>query len=87
MNLTEEIQNAVKSKNVVLGFRNSIKIIKNGKPKLVVLANNIPEEMKKKIEVDLKSTKAKVEVFDGSSKDLGVACGKPFPVSTLVIRD
>ncbi len=87
MSLTEEIQSAVKSKNAVVGFRNSVKTIKNGNPKLIVIANNIPPEMKKEIEADIKSGKIKIEVFDGSSKDLGVVCGKPFPVSTLVIRD
>ena len=87
MILTEEIQNAVKTKTIAIGFRDSIKTIKNGKFKVVVVSNNIPQEMKKELESSLKSGKDKVEVFNGSSKDLGVFCGKPFPISTLVIRD
>lgn len=86
MNINEEIQNALKSKNAVIGFKNSIKVMKNETPELVVVSNNIPAEMKKEIEGNLKS-KTRIEVFNGSSKDLGVICGKPFPISTLTIRD
>lgn len=87
MDLTEEIQSAVKSKKAVIGFRDSIKSIKDDNSKIVVVANNIPAEMKKEIESSIKSDKIKLEVFEGSSKDLGVICGKPFPISTLTIRD
>ena len=82
MNLVEQVKDAVASGKAILGFKESIKYIKLNKPKLVVIANNIPEEMKK----DIISTKCKVEVFDGSSKELGTICGKPYPVSTVVIK-
>ena len=86
MTLSEEIQNAVKNQNAVIGFRNCIKSLKNENPKLVVIAKNIPVEMKNEIEANIKYAKVKLEIFDGSSKDLGVICGKPFPISTLIIR-
>lgn len=86
MTLAEEIQSAIKSNKVILGYNESIKFIKVNSPKLIVMAKNTPEETKKEIEYNAKISNAKLEIFDGSSKDLGVLCGKPFPVTTLVIK-
>lgn len=86
MNLEEEILNANKAGNIILGYRESIKFIKTNKAKLVVLANNIPEKMKKEIEHNAKIAGIRVEIFNKGSKDLGILCGKPYPVSALVIK-
>jgi len=86
MSLQDEVQGALKEGKVILGFRRSIKFIKLNSPKLIVIANNIPENMGKEIEHNAKISKTKVEVFEGSSKELGVICGRPFPITTLVIK-
>lgn len=86
MALSDEIQNAIKQKKAIIGYRESIKYIKQDYPKIIVIAKNIPENYRKEIEHNTKISKVKVEVFDGSSKDLGVICGKPFPVSTIAIK-
>lgn len=86
MTVQETIQSAIKSKNVVIGYKESIKFIKLSTPKLIVIAKNAPEKIKSDIEYSAKISKAKVENFDGTSKQLGVICGKPFPVTTLVIK-
>jgi ribosomal protein L30E len=76
----------VKSKKIVLGYRNSIKFIKLKTPKLIVISNNLPESLKKEIEQNAKVGKMKIETFNGTSKELGTFCGKPFPVSAFVIE-
>jgi large subunit ribosomal protein L30e len=86
MTLTETIQAALKANKTIVGYRKSIKFIKSNTPKLVVVAKNSPESVKKEIEHNAKTTGVKVEVFEGSSKELGIVCGKPFPVTTLVIK-
>jgi len=86
MNLLETVQDALKSKNVIIGYRKSIKFIKLNKPKLIVMANNTPKKIKKEIEYNAKISGVKVEVINSNSKELGVVCGKPFPVTTLVIK-
>lgn len=86
MGLVEDIQNAVKSGKVILGYRQALKLIKTGSPKVVVIAKNIPENMKKTIEENAKIGNVEVKTFDGSSIELGITCGKSFPVSTLVIK-
>jgi ribosomal protein L30E len=46
----------------------------------------VPEKIRKEIEHNAKIAGIKVEIFDKSSKELGVLCGKPYPVSVLVIK-
>jgi large subunit ribosomal protein L30e len=84
--IVDEIQSAIKSERAVFGFRNTIKFIKTGNPKTIVMANNLPDSMRKEIEHNAKTGSTKLEVFEGSSKELGVVCGKPFPVSTITIK-
>jgi large subunit ribosomal protein L30e len=86
VSLEEEILNANKTGNIILGYRQSRKFIKLNKAKMVVVANNIPEKMRKEIEHNAKVAGIKLEVFDKGSKELGILCGKPYPVSVLVIK-
>jgi len=86
MNAQEMIQDALKTKKVVIGYKDSIKFIKLNTPKLIVISNNLPESLRKEIEHNAKLGNMKMEVFNGNSKELGIFCGKPFPVSMLVIK-
>jgi len=86
MSAQEMIQEAIKAKKVVIGYRNSIKFIKVNTPKLIVISNNLPESLRKEVEQNAKVGKMKLETFDGTSRELGTFCGKPFPVSALVIE-
>lgn len=84
--LTEEIQTALKTSNAILGYRRSIKFIKINRPKLVVMSDNVPEQIRNEMEHIAKLSGLKLEVYDGNSRDLGIVCGKPFPVSVLTIK-
>ncbi len=84
--IEKKIKEAIKKGKVILGFRESLKAIKNGKAKEIVIAENIPENLREVIEYNAKIGKIKIEVFNGSSVELGRLCGRPFPVSTLVIK-
>lgn len=84
--LTEKIQSAIKSKKIIIGYKESIKFIKTNSPKTIIVAMNTPEKMKKEIEYNAKISGIELEVFEESSKELGILCGKPFPVTTLVIK-
>lgn len=86
MSLEEEILNANKSGNIILGYRESLKFIKLNKARAVVIANNTPEKIRKEIEHNARIAGLKVETFNRGSKELGVFCGKPYPVSVLVIK-
>jgi len=86
MGLVEEIQAALKEGKVTIGYKKSLEFIKNNSPKLVVIAENIPEKERREIEHNVRLTGAKIEVFEDSSKELGVICGRPFPIMVLVIE-
>lgn len=86
MTIEETVQDAIKDEKIILGYRESIKFIKLDIPKLIVMAKNIPETMRKEIEHSAKVGKTKIETFQGNSKELGIVCGKPFPVTVLVIK-
>jgi large subunit ribosomal protein L30e len=86
MKAQEMIQEALKSKKIILGYKETIKFIKVNTPKLIVISNNLPESLRMEIEHNAKVGNMKIEVFDGNSKELGIFCGKPFPVSALIIK-
>ena len=86
MALTDGIQSAVKSDKAVIGYNKSINYIKVKIPKMVIVANNLPASVKQELEHNAKVSKIKLETFDGTSRELGIACGKPFPVTTIIIE-
>jgi large subunit ribosomal protein L30e len=86
MSLIEEIQSALKEDKVVIGYKNSLEFIKTGTPKLIVMASNTPKKDRADVEHDAKISGAKIEIFEGSSKELGVICGRPFPIMLLIIK-
>ncbi|MCS7093878.1 MAG: ribosomal L7Ae/L30e/S12e/Gadd45 family protein [Candidatus Aenigmarchaeota archaeon] len=82
MNVKEKIKEALKENKAILGYREVLKFIRNNNVELVVLAKNTPEKIKNII---LHSNVA-VEIFDGSSKEMGTLCGKPYPVAVIAIK-
>ena len=84
MDFNVSLRRAIKTGNVILGRNNTEACIQNGKARLVILAKNCPESFRTFVEgmQDLA-----VYVYEGSSVQLGKACGKPFMVSALAIAD
>ena len=75
----------VESGEVSFGYKNALKGVKEGKPKLVVLSKNIPDLHSNEINYFSSKSNVPVYIFEGSSKDLASVCGKPFLVSALSI--
>jgi len=86
MELKNLIQEKIKRKEVVLGYNRTIKLLKTGKIKMVVLANNIPKEKREAIIHNAKLSKVEVKEFGDDNANLGLVCGKPFSVSVLAIK-
>jgi len=87
MDLVREIQTAVRTGKVAMGFRESLKAIVNGRAKLVLIASNAPGEIRRDVAKYCKVSGTPLLEFPGTSWDLGAACGKPFMVSVLTILD
>jgi len=85
MKIEDEITSALKARKIILGLNETMSALKSRSPKSVIVAKNIPESKRKDIEYNSKIFKVKLEIFEGTSKQLGVICGKPFPVSALAI--
>ncbi|MFQ6020484.1 MAG: 50S ribosomal protein L30e [Candidatus Aenigmatarchaeota archaeon] len=82
----EELKDALTKNNVIIGSKRTIKYLKTKNVKLVMIASNCPENIKNDINHYSKISKIKVEKFDGTAKQLGIFCGKPFPIATLAIK-
>jgi large subunit ribosomal protein L30e len=81
----EEIRRAVETGKVILGSRQTLRLLKLGKGKLVIVASNCPKELKEAAEYYCKLTGIKLYSFPGSSVELGVVVGKPYPVSLMTV--
>ena len=84
--MLDDLRNAVNEKKIIIGSKRAIKNLKLKNVKQVFMASNCPDNIKKDIEYYSKLTGIKVENFDGTAKQLGVFCGKPFSIAVLAIK-
>lgn len=87
MDVDRGIRVAVDTGTVTLGSDKSVQTLKLGKGKLVIIAENCPEEIREDVMYYSKLSDIPVYTYDGSSVDLGSVCGKPFTVATLIIKN
>nr|MDO8099932.1 50S ribosomal protein L30e [Candidatus Njordarchaeota archaeon] len=85
--VSKSIRIAVKTGAVSFGFESTLEAIKRGKAKLVILANNCPESILSRIEYYSRLSQVPILRFGSSSWDLGSACGKPFMISAMTIKE
>ena len=86
MELEKLIKERLKENKIALGFNTVMKSLKSGDPELIVYANNIPEDRKKTIEHNAQISNVEIKEYPGDNVNLGILCGKPFPVSVLAIK-
>ncbi|KAF7550970.1 hypothetical protein G7046_g7848 [Stylonectria norvegica] len=77
----------MKSGKVVLGYKSSLKSLRSGKAKLIIIAGNTPPLRKSELEYYSMLSKAPIHHFSGNNIELGTACGKLFRCSTMAILD
>merc|ERR1712044_132509 len=77
----------IKSGKYNLGYRETIKQLRQGKAKLVLLATNTPQLRRSEIEYYAMLAKTGVHHYNGSNIELGTACGKYFRVGCLTVTD
>lgn len=87
MDLNREIRQAVTTGKVILGSDKSLKALRLGHAKLVILALNCADVVRADIEHYSKLANIPIHVYQGDSTELGLACGKPFLVSVITILD
>jgi len=77
----------IKSGKYQLGYKQTLKTLRQGKAFLVIIADNCPPLQKSEIEYYAMLAKTGVHHYTGNNIDLGTACGKYFRVSALSITD
>ncbi|XP_055915679.1 60S ribosomal protein L30-like [Eupeodes corollae] len=77
----------MKSGKYCLGYKQTLKTLRQGKAKLVLIASNTPALRKSEIEYYTMLAKTEVQHYSGTNLELGTACGKYLCVCTLSITD
>ncbi|MCX8195763.1 MAG: 50S ribosomal protein L30e [Acidilobaceae archaeon] len=85
--IDREIKNLVKTGKYYLGARRTLKALTRGEAKMVIIASNMPEQLKEAVLRRAKIANVPVVIFPGRSVDLGLVAGKTFSVSAIAVID
>ncbi|XP_043830642.1 60S ribosomal protein L30-like [Dromiciops gliroides] len=87
--INSRLQLVMKSGKYVLGYKETLKMIRQGKAKakLVILAIHCPALRKSEIEYYAMLAKTGVHHYSGNNTELGTACRKYYRVCTLAFID
>ena len=86
-NINSKLALVMKSGKYVLGYKSTLRALRSGDAKLILLSNNCPVVRKAEIEYYAVLAKAKVVFYQGNNTALGTACGRYHRCSTLAILD
>ncbi len=82
-----ELKMLLKTGKIAFGANKAMKAARLGKAKLIIIASNIPEDIKDDILYYSRLSKIPVYMYRGTSIELGTLCGKPFMISTITVYD
>merc|ERR1712054_132289 len=77
----------MKSGRALLGYKSTLKALRQGKAKLILISSNCPPLRKSEIEYYAMLAKTAVHHYSGNNITLGTACGKMYRTSVLSITD
>lgn len=83
INVDKSLIKAVKTGKVIIGANRTVDAAAKGSAKMVILASNCPEDIKKRVQ----ETNVPVLEYEGTSVELGPVCGKPFTIAAMAILD
>ena len=87
IDINKAIATTLRTGKVFLGAENTVKNAKIGKVKLVIVAANCPQDAREDIEYYCRLSDIPLITYNRTGIDLGAACGKPFTVSALAVRE
>lgn len=82
-----ELRLALSTGKVQLGSKQAVREMRRARARMAILSSNCPKDKAEAVEQYGKLAKIPVLRHAKDSMDLGVLCGKPYPVSALVIND
>lgn len=85
MDVQRSLRTAVATGKVLIGADQTQKAVRNGEARLVILADNSPQDAAIRAAADEK--RVPIYQFKGMGTQLGPACGKPFSISALAVLE
>lgn len=82
-----ELKTLLRTGKVIFGTKKSVKMVKNGKVKMVIITSTLRQDLKDDIKTYAKVSNIPIYEYRGSAYDLGKLCGKPFMISTIGVID
>ena len=83
----QELRLALSTGKVQVGSKASVRELRRGRAKLAIVSSNCPREARETIQNYVRLGEIPLMEHPKDSVDLGTLCGKPFPVSAMVIMD
>ncbi|MEM4699336.1 MAG: 50S ribosomal protein L30e [Candidatus Nezhaarchaeales archaeon] len=87
INIESELRIAIKTGKVLVGSKETMKAVAHGRGKLVILAQNCPDDVRRLITYYARLSNIPTYTSSLSSWELGAACGKSFMVAALTVLD
>jgi large subunit ribosomal protein L30e len=84
MDIAHALKLALTTGRVKVGLEESLTSAKAKEAKLLIVATTCPDATLLK---EKKVGSVPIYHYEGTAADLGAACGKPFPISTLAVID
>eukprot|EP00429_Kryptoperidinium_foliaceum_P006103 CAMPEP_0176017856 /NCGR_PEP_ID=MMETSP0120_2-20121206/8577_1 /TAXON_ID=160619 /ORGANISM="Kryptoperidinium foliaceum, Strain CCMP 1326" /LENGTH=110 /DNA_ID=CAMNT_0017350887 /DNA_START=75 /DNA_END=407 /DNA_ORIENTATION=+ len=85
--MNSRIKLVMKSGKAILGYKHSMKSLRKGKAKMLLIASNCPHLRKSEVEYMAMLAKCQVHHYGGDNTALGTACGKLYNCSVMAITD
>ncbi|GHP06444.1 60S ribosomal protein L30 [Pycnococcus provasolii] len=85
--INPKISLVMKSGKYTLGYKTTLKSLRGGKSKLILIASNCPPLRKSELEYYAMLSKTMVHHYAGTNIDLGTACGRYYRIGVLSISD
>ncbi|OQD74343.1 hypothetical protein PENDEC_c011G00871 [Penicillium decumbens] len=86
-NISSRLALVMKSGKVTMGNKSTMKTLRSGKAKLILISANCPPLRKSELEYYAMLAKTPVHHFNGNNIELGTACGKLFRCSVMAVLD
>jgi len=82
----DEIRKLFKGKNIIVGAKRTLKLLRTDKIKKVYVSSNCSEILRKSIEHYSKLSKTSIVKLKYPNDELGILCKKPFAISVLGVK-
>ncbi len=81
-----KLKEALANNRAVIGTKSVLKNVKSGELQTVFVAKNCPDTIKKDLSHYASLSSIEIVEFDGTGKQLGTFCGKPFSIAMIGIK-